>query len=33
MADRTRFAMIMTDGRLYKDPRGHARAMGAMAAE
>ena len=32
MADRTRFAMIMTDGRLHKDLRGYARTM-SIAAE
>ena len=32
MADRTRFAMIMKDGAIYKDPRAYARDV-RIAAE
>ncbi|MFO1035757.1 MAG: amidohydrolase family protein [Geminicoccaceae bacterium] len=33
MADRSRFAMIMKDGQMYKDPRDHARVEQLAAAE
>jgi imidazolonepropionase-like amidohydrolase len=33
LADRSRLAMIMKDGRLHKDPRGRAREAVQIAAE